>query len=87
MSGEPPKPPVPAGSPSGRFVGLILISIGVLWLALTGLCTVFTFVVVLNDASSTIYFSDVVMVLSFAIPSAILGTAIYFVGRLLRPRQ
>ena len=87
MSGEPPKPPVPAGSPSGRFVGLILISIGVLWLTLTGLCTAFFFVAVLGDSSTTIYFSDVVMVLSFAIPSALIGGALYFVGRLLRPRQ
>ena len=80
------QPPVPAGSPTGRFVGLVLISIGVLWLALTGLCTLCTYVIVLSDASTTIYFDDVIMVLSFAIPSALIGGAIYFVGRLLRPK-
>lgn len=76
-------PPVPAGSPSGRFIGLILISIGVLWLLLTGLCTVFGLVSLMTEGN----LSDILLVLTVTVPSALLGGAIYAVGRLLRPRQ
>jgi hypothetical protein len=76
-------PPVPAGSPSGRFVGLILISIGVLWLTLTGLCTAAALVTLMSEGN----LGDVLMIAVFTLPSAVLGAAVYFVGRLLRPRQ
>jgi hypothetical protein len=74
-------PPLPSGSSSGRFVGLILLSIGVLWLALTGLCTVVAFVTLMGDGD----FSDIMLILPFTVISAALGAAVYIVGRLLRP--
>lgn len=77
------QPPVPAGSPSGRFVGLILISIGVLWLLLTGLCTVFGLVSLMSEGN----LGDILLVATITLPSALLGGAIYAVGRLLRPRS
>ena len=81
MADQPP--PVPAASPSGRFVGLILISIGVLWLVLTGLCTAAAFVTLMSEGN----LSDIMLILTFSVPSAVLGGAVYFVGRLLRPSQ
>jgi hypothetical protein len=75
-------PPAPTNT-TGRFVGLVLISIGVLWLVLTGLCTAGAFITLASQGDTT----DVGLVLVFAVPSAILGGAIYFVGRLLRPKR
>jgi hypothetical protein len=76
--------PAPApNNTTGRFVGLVLISIGVLWLVLTGLCTAAAFVSLASEGDLT----DLGMILVFSVPSAILGGAIYFGGRLLRPKQ
>jgi hypothetical protein len=74
--------PLTSGSPTGRFVGLILISVGVLWLSLTGLCTAFAFLSLIGTAD----YGDILLILTVAVPSAVIGGAIYFVGRLLRPR-
>lgn len=76
-------PPVQAGSPTGRFVGLILISIGILWLSLTGLCAVVTFVSMFSEGG----FANILLILVFAGPSALVGAAFYGIGRLLRSRQ
>ena len=69
--------------PTRRFIGLVLLSIGVLWLVLTGLCTAGALVTVVAGGN----LSDITLVLLFAVPSAVLGGAIYFGGRLLRPRR
>ncbi len=76
-------PALAPSNTSGRFVGLVLLSIGVLWLALTGLCTAVAFITLAGQGD----LSAVMLILVFAAPSAILGGAIYFVGRLLRPKQ
>jgi hypothetical protein len=70
------------GSASGRFIGLILISIGVLWLALTGLCTAAAFVMMMTEGG----LSDIMLILPFTAVSAILGGGVYYLGRLLRPK-
>lgn len=76
--------PTPAqSSPATRFVGLILISIGVLWLVLTGLCTLVGLTSLVGEGGSL---EDSILIFSFAVPSAILGAGVYFIGRLLRPR-
>lgn len=75
-------PPTEPKNTSGRFVGLILVSIGVLWLALTGLCTLAAFAIMATEDS----FSDIMLILPFSVISAILGGGVYVVGRLLRPR-
>ena len=69
-------------SASARFVGLILISIGVLWLVLTGLCTAAAFITMMTDGG----LGDIMLILPFTAVSAILGGAVYYVGRLLRPK-
>lgn len=76
--------PAPAQqSAAARFVGLILVSIGVLWLVLTGLCTAGALVSIASEGN----LGDIGMILVFALPSAMIGGALYFGGRLLRPRQ
>ena len=75
-------PPVGEGS-AGRFVGLVLVSIGILWLALTGLCTAVAFVTLAQQGN----LGDSMLILVFAIPSTILGGSLYLVGRLLRPKH
>lgn len=76
-------PPVPAGSPTGRFVGLILISIGILWLSLTGLCAVVTFVSMFAEGG----FANIFLILIFVVPSVLIGGAFYGVGQMLRSRK
>ena len=74
--------PVGEGS-AGRFVGLVLVSIGILWLALTGLCTAVALATLAQQGN----LGDSMLILVFAIPSAILGGSLYLVGRLLRPKH
>ena len=81
-----PQPAAPAGDPTARFIGLIFISIGVLWLALTGLCTMAAFVTMIGAGGGS-EASDILLVLAFAVPSAIMAAAVYGLGRLLRPRR
>ena len=76
--------PAPAErNASASFVGLVLISIGVLWLALTGLCTAVAFATLAQQGN----LGDSMWVLVFAAPSAILGGSLYLVGRLLRAKH
>jgi hypothetical protein len=77
-----------ANPPAGRFVGLVFMAIGVLWLTLTGLCTAFSFFAMLSTGQSAdLNLSDIMIILTVAVPSALIGGGVYFVGRLLRPRQ
>ena len=68
---------------TGRFVGLILMSIGALWLVLTGLCTAGALVTIAAQGDLT----DITLILIFSVPSAIVGGAFYFGGRFLRPKR
>ena len=76
-------PPVREGNPTRRFIGLILVSVGVLWLSLTGLCTVVAFVSMLSEGGV----GALLLVLAFSVPSALIGGAIYGVGQMLRSRR
>jgi hypothetical protein len=64
-----------------RFIGLILIVIGVLWLALTGLCSAAFAIGLLGEGN----LSDVGAVFMIGVPSALIGAVIYAIGRWLRP--
>lgn len=68
-----------------RFIGLILIAAGVLWLVSTGLCTLvfLNFVVQAYGLTS----SDMLTILLIAGPSTLIGVALYFGGRRLRPKS
>lgn len=65
-----------------RFIGLILVVFGVLWLVLTGLCSAAFAIGLLGEGN----LSDVGAVLMIGGPSALIGAVIYGIGRWLRPR-
>ena len=71
---------------SARFVGLIFMSLGVLWLALTGLCSVGMLATLVSTDGLSAGLGDLLLILIVAVPSALIGGAIYFLGRLLRPK-
>ena len=73
----------PPGNDLARFIGLILVVIGALWLVLTGLCTAVFALGIAGEGN----LNDVGGVLSIGVPSALIGGAIYALGRWLRPRQ
>lgn len=66
----------------GRFIGLVFIVIGVLWLTLTGLCTVAFAIGLLGEGN----LGDIGVILTIAVPSALIGGVIYAIGRWLRPK-
>ena len=82
MASPPPVQP----NASARFVGLIFMSIGVLWLSLTGLCTLGMFATLISTDGLSAGVGDLALILIVAVPSALIGGAVYFVGRLLRPK-
>lgn len=82
MAGAQIPPPVPSGSPAGRFIGLVLISIGVLWLSLTGLCTVVALATLIPENG----LGDIMLILPFTFVSAVIGGVIYLIGRAFRPK-
>jgi|CXWL01.1.fsa_nt_gi hypothetical protein len=65
-----------------RLIGLILVVIGTLWLALTGLCTTAFALGLLGEGN----LGDVTVILTIAIPSTLIGGLIYAIGRWLRPK-
>lgn len=67
----------------GRFIGLILVVVGALWLVLTGLCTAVFAVGIAGEGN----LNDIGGVLSIGVPSALIGGAIYAIGRWLRSRE
>ena len=77
-----------AGSEIGRFFGLILSVIGVLWMAASGLCTAVFAVGLFADGSGHLAeaFSIVLLMLVYGGMSALLGFGIFVIGRVLRPR-
>jgi hypothetical protein len=71
-----------------RFIGLILIVIGVLWLALTGLCSAAFFVTLLTEgADLREALSILPMILLVGGFSAGMGLVALIVGRALRPSR
>jgi hypothetical protein len=68
-----------------RFFGLLLMAVGGIWLVTTGLCTLVfaTFVV----RSYQLNMGDISTMLIVAVPSALIGYAIYAVGRAMRPKK
>lgn len=69
-----------------RFFGLILLVVGVLLLAFTGLCTASALLFIAQAYSVTL--SDIETVIMFAGPPALLGWGCYVWGRSLRgPRR
>ncbi len=66
-----------------RFVGLLLVAVGVLWLVLTGLCTA-AFVIALAAEG---HLNDATGAFAIGIPSALIGGVIYAIGRWLRPTK
>jgi hypothetical protein len=68
-----------------RLIGLILLIVGVLWLATTGLCTL-VFVAFVVQAYG-ITSGDISTIFIVAVPSAIIGSILYAAGRWLRPTQ
>ncbi|MBI1212145.1 MAG: hypothetical protein GC190_11830 [Alphaproteobacteria bacterium] len=77
------QPQAATAHPVRRFIGLIIISIGVLWLSLTGLCTLFALGSLINEGN----LGDIMIVATVAVPSAMIGGVIYFIGHLLRRKQ
>ena len=65
-----------------RFFGLVLLVIGVLLLAFTGLCTASVLIFLIQSYSITP--NDIVTIVMFAGPSALLGWGIFAWGRSLR---
>lgn len=65
-----------------RFFGLILVVIGILMLVFAGLCTVSVLVFLVQAYSVTA--NDIVMIVMFAGPAALLGWGCYAWGRSLR---
>ena len=65
-----------------RLIGLVLIFIGVLWLAMTGLCNAGFVAQMLFEGD----WSNADLVLILGVPSALIGGVIYALGRWLRPR-
>lgn len=68
MTAEPP----PGGGEIRRFIGLVLIAIGVLWMTATGLCTAGFAVSIFADSGGG---------------SLGEAFGIYAIGRALRPRR
>lgn len=64
-----------------RFVGLLLMYIGFLWTAFSGLCSAVFVISLLNNGQTT----DMTAVLLVGIPSTLVGLILYAIGRWLRP--
>jgi hypothetical protein len=75
------------GSNVKRFIGLVLIVIGVLWTAASGLCSVGFFGWMFFEGGDTREILSIVpMVLLVGGFSAGMGFVLYVVGRALRPK-
>ena len=68
-----------------RFFGLILLVIGILLLVFTGLCTVSVLLFLVQSYSITA--GDILTIVMFAGPAALLGWGCYVWGRSLRGRR
>ena len=84
MNDATPQPP----SEIRRFIGLVLMVIGVLWMAATGLCTTIFGVSLLAEGSSDLAeaSSIILLMLVYGGLSALAGFGVFAIGRWLRPR-
>lgn len=82
-----PTPQAP--SETRRFIGLILVVIGALWMAASGLCTAVFGVGLLADGSSDLAEASSIILLMLVCGgvSALFGLGVYAIGRWLRPRR
>ena len=85
MSNSTPQPP----SEIRRFIGLVLLVIGALWMAASGLCTAVFGVGLLAEGGGDLAeaSSIVLLMLVYGGVSALFGFGLYAIGRWLRPRQ
>jgi len=72
-----------------RIVGLVLITVGVLWTAASGLCSAGFFVTLLTEGGGDLReaLSILPMILLVGGFSTGLGIVLYVVGRALRPKE
>ena len=76
----------PAGHEIRRFIGLVLIVVGVLWMGVSGLCSAAALVMMpLMGGDMRELLSSLPMVLLIGGFSGGLGFAVYAIGRALRP--
>ena len=76
------------GSDIKRFIGLILIVVGVLWAAASGLCSAWFFGMMFFEGGDIREMLSIVpMLLLVGGFSAGMGFVIYVVGRALRPKS
>jgi hypothetical protein len=82
MNGAAPEPTIK------RIVGLVLIVVGLLWTALSGLCSAAFFVTLFTEGGGDLReaLSIVPMILLVGGFSAGIGFVFYIVGRALRPK-
>jgi len=74
----------------GRFIGLILIVIGALWIAASGLCTAVFAVSLFVDGGGTDLAeasSILLLMLVYGGGSALIGLGVFAIGRWLRPKR
>ena len=84
MTSETPS----GGNEVGRFVGLILIVIGLLWMTATGLCSAaFAISLFAGGGAWREAFSILLTVLLVGGASALVGFGIFAIGRALRPKR
>lgn len=72
-----------------RFIGGVLIVVGLLWLGASGLCSAVLFVSLLVDSDGA-YFREVLSIVPMFLLvggfSAGVGFAVYAIGRVMRPK-
>lgn len=79
MSAQPPP-----GDPFGRFIGLLLMGFGVLWIAFCGLCAFGVMsTVVTESAGSSDALGSTLVVLVISGLAAVGGYAVFIAGRSL----
>lgn len=79
--------PQPGGGVIRRFIGLILIVIGALWLSASGLCSAVFFGMLLVDGGDfREVLSIVPMIMLVGGFSAGVGFAVFVIGRAMRPK-
>jgi hypothetical protein len=72
-----------------RIVGLVLITAGLLWATLSGLCSVAFFLTLFTEGGGDLReaLSIIPMIVLVGGFSAGLGIALYVIGRALRPKE
>lgn len=81
-------PPQAGGGEIRRFVGLILIVIGALWMSASGLCSAAFAISLFADGGGNLAegFSVVLLIAVYGGISALFGLGVYAIGRAMRPK-